>query len=146
MVDIRVLSIRQPWASLIIEGLKTIEVRRRPTNIRERVAIYASKKYEESECYNSQGYLWNDLIHPDFLQTGKILGTVVIDSSTTHPVISKQVFDQNNKFHMAPDNYFNCNGVHFWYLKFPIKFSEPINYKPPRGAVIWSKTELPGAV
>ena len=50
--EIRVLAVRQPWASLIVEGLKTIEVRNRPTNIRERVAIYASSKklssYEKS--------------------------------------------------------------------------------------------------
>ncbi|WP_269849531.1 ASCH domain-containing protein [Methanosarcina horonobensis] len=38
----KVLAVRQPWASLIVEGLKTLEVRSRPTNIRGRVAIYGS--------------------------------------------------------------------------------------------------------
>jgi len=36
------LSIRQPWAELIMRGIKTIEVRSRQTLIRGRVHIYAS--------------------------------------------------------------------------------------------------------
>ncbi len=38
----RALSVRQPWAELILRGEKTIEVRTIPTNIRGRVAVYAS--------------------------------------------------------------------------------------------------------
>ena len=37
----RALSVRQPWAELIILGHKTIEVRSRRTHLRERVFIYA---------------------------------------------------------------------------------------------------------
>src|SRR5215218_3103712 len=41
----RALSIRQPFAELILRGLKTIEYRSRPTRIiGERFYIYASKK------------------------------------------------------------------------------------------------------
>jgi predicted transcriptional regulator len=36
------LSVRQPWAELILRGKKTIEVRTLPLNKRERVHIYAS--------------------------------------------------------------------------------------------------------
>ena len=39
---IRALSVRQPWAELIMRGAKTIEVRSRQTHIRGRVHIYAS--------------------------------------------------------------------------------------------------------
>jgi len=38
------LSIRQPFAELILRGLKTYERRSRPTNIRDRVFIYSPKK------------------------------------------------------------------------------------------------------
>jgi hypothetical protein len=37
----RALSIRQPWAELILRGHKIIEVRSRQTHLRERVFIYA---------------------------------------------------------------------------------------------------------
>ena len=39
----RALSIRQPWAELVLQGRKTIECRSRPTHIRERVWIYAAR-------------------------------------------------------------------------------------------------------
>ena len=41
MTEMRALSVRQPWAELIILGHKTIEVRSRRTHLRERVFIYA---------------------------------------------------------------------------------------------------------
>jgi hypothetical protein len=37
----RALSVRQPWAELILLGHKTIEVRSQRTHVRERVTIYA---------------------------------------------------------------------------------------------------------
>jgi hypothetical protein len=37
------LSIKQPWAGLLIEGRKTIEVRRWPTRRRGRVLIHAAR-------------------------------------------------------------------------------------------------------
>lgn len=39
----RALSVRQPWAELILRGDKTIECRSRPTRIRERVWLYAAR-------------------------------------------------------------------------------------------------------
>jgi hypothetical protein len=38
----RAISIRQPWVEQILRGIKTKEHRSQPTNIRERVYIYAS--------------------------------------------------------------------------------------------------------
>lgn len=43
MTELRVLTVRQPWASLIALGHKRIEVRSRPTNYRGWVAIHAGK-------------------------------------------------------------------------------------------------------
>ena len=40
----RAISIRQPWVELILRGEKTHEFRSQPTNIRERVYLYASLK------------------------------------------------------------------------------------------------------
>jgi len=39
----RALSVRQPWAELILRGSKTIECRTRPTFVRERIWIYAAE-------------------------------------------------------------------------------------------------------
>ena len=40
----RAISIRQPYVELILQGKKKFEYRSQPTNIRERVYLYASKK------------------------------------------------------------------------------------------------------
>jgi hypothetical protein len=45
----RALSVRQPWAELILLGHKTIEVRSKMTHLRERIYIYASQNRFEAE-------------------------------------------------------------------------------------------------
>lgn len=45
----RVLAVKQPWADLIISGKKIIEIRTRKTNIREQIAIYASRTKPSKE-------------------------------------------------------------------------------------------------
>ena len=41
------LSLKQPWATLLVHGLKTIEVRRWPTARRERILIHAARVPDE---------------------------------------------------------------------------------------------------
>ncbi|HJZ53428.1 MAG TPA: ASCH domain-containing protein [Gemmataceae bacterium] len=41
------ISVKQPWAALLVAGLKTIEVRRWPTRRRGRVLIHAAKLTDE---------------------------------------------------------------------------------------------------
>jgi len=41
------LSLRQPWATLLVHGLKTVEVRKWPTARRGRILIHAAKVPDE---------------------------------------------------------------------------------------------------
>jgi hypothetical protein len=72
----RALSVRQPWAELILLGHKTIEVRSRRTNLRERVYIYAGlnriEPQEEARIADQFG------IDVDGLPRGVLVGTVQI--------------------------------------------------------------------
>lgn len=43
---IRALSIRQPWAWLIVHGEKPVENRSWSTNVRGRILIHASRRYD----------------------------------------------------------------------------------------------------
>lgn len=72
----RALSVRQPWAELILGGHKIIEVRSRRTNLRERVYIYAGLNRIESqeEVRIAQEYG----IEVDDLPRGVLVGTVGI--------------------------------------------------------------------
>lgn len=156
--EIRVLAVRQPWASLIVEGLKTIEVRSTHTKIKGKIAIYASKyKYSKKQKEALQEHLHsleqkNFIHYSDWLwirklldegDTGKILGTVEISSPYSCPLYSLDIFHSYFAGHLAPDNYFSKNKTHLWYINNPVRFETPLKYTPPRGAVVWSKTVLP---
>lgn len=135
---IRVLAVRQPWASLIVEGLKTIEVRPRNTNIRGPVAIYAGKPVpssaEEEHFMRSifilqrNGAITNrerDFLANHFHKSarGCIIGTVIIED--THKV-TETSYQKHENEHMAPDKYFEPGRTFFWHLKNPVKFAEPV--------------------
>ncbi len=70
----RALSIRQPWAELIMRGQKTIEYRTRVTHIRGQVHIYASlgRYHPDDEAE------WADEFGVDVAQLprGVVVGTV----------------------------------------------------------------------
>ena len=70
----RAISIKQPFVELILSGIKTKEFRTVPTNIRERVYIYASLKSRPKGDPS-----WRKLENPErALPCGKIVGTVEI--------------------------------------------------------------------
>ncbi len=69
----RALSIRQPYAELILRGIKRIEYRSRPTRIiGERFYIYAARKWA-----GVNGHTAGDIKEGE-APTGVIVGTAVI--------------------------------------------------------------------
>jgi hypothetical protein len=81
------LSIRQPYAWLIVRGIKPVENRTWLTTFRGRVLIHAGVTYtkrdfaEDFECYREQGYptTRDDLV-------GGIVGeAVIVDCVKAHP-------------------------------------------------------------
>jgi hypothetical protein len=79
MKNMRALSIRQPYAEQILRGNKKIEYRGRPTNIRERVYIYASLTPGDAEDWEAMN------IQPGDLPAGVLVGTVEISDCTGKP-------------------------------------------------------------
>jgi len=130
----KVLAIKQPWASLIAEGKKTIEVRSRPTNIRERVAIYAARS-----LYDERGFIYG--MHG--LPRGYIIATAeMVDCVEYEGGLS---FLGEDEQHMIP-----CNantdidayeGHYAWHLSNVKKLELPIHYKMPKGCVVWANYE-----
>ncbi len=68
----RALSIQQPFAELIMVGKKKFEYRSIPTNIRERIYVYASKKSGPEKRWKESGY------ERGSLPTGVLVGTVEV--------------------------------------------------------------------
>ena len=98
----RALSIRQPWAELIMQERKEKEYRSTATKVRVRIAIYASlgryAQHEEEELESEYGLSIEDL------RRGVIMGTVELYDC---------VYDQE------------C-GDYGWCLRDPLRLAEPI--------------------
>ena len=72
----RALSLRQPWAELVLRGDKTIEARSIRTNIRERVHIYASLGDVDLEDQTRVSREYG--VDIGSLPRGVLVGTVVV--------------------------------------------------------------------
>jgi hypothetical protein len=70
------LGIRQPWAELILRGVKTIEVRVVPTNVRGAIYVYASRKPGEGENVERASTMHG--LDAAKLPRGVLIGTVEI--------------------------------------------------------------------
>jgi hypothetical protein len=77
---VRALPIQQPFVELIFLGRKTVEYRSRPTNVRERVFVYATKSgpdLDEAAAWVGKNY--GVKIDPaSFAARGVLVGTVEI--------------------------------------------------------------------
>ena len=121
---------------MIVEGLKTIEVRSRITNIRDKIAIYASSsKPDTIEEYYGEYNFYN-------LPRGFIIGTVEIVGCTEFDLITYSGKELLSKASLLPLYKITTDSA-YWKLSNPVKFAQPIPYKPPKGAVVWSNFELP---
>lgn len=75
------LSIRQPWATLLVYGLKTIEVRRWPTARRGRILIHAARGTDPDRA------IWKLLpkhLHAAAAQRGGIIGSCELINCVTY--------------------------------------------------------------
>ncbi|MHB8736522.1 MAG: ASCH domain-containing protein [Terriglobales bacterium] len=64
------LSVKQPWATLLIHGLKTIEIRRWPTARRGRILLHAARVPDE------RPEAWA-LLPPELRETAQLLGGII---------------------------------------------------------------------
>ena len=70
------LGIRQPWAELILRGIKTIEVRSLPTRVRGPIYLYTSQKLAAIPA--AQEALTLHGLNATGMELGLIVGTVEI--------------------------------------------------------------------
>ena len=110
------LSIRQPWAELIVRGVKDVENRGWPTEHRGALLIHAGRTWDRSDF--DMGYLAPDALGddgglaPEDCVFGAILGVVELVDCT---------LEQASPWHLG-----DCCG---WYLANPRRFETPVPYK-----------------
>ena len=114
------LSIRQPWASLIVWGLKTIEVRSWSTDYRGQLFIHAAKTPDEQAMKRFQ------IESP--LPLGHIIGTVeLIEVERFTPSTWNKLADAHLDIGVfAPDLY-------AWHLTNSKPLANPVPYRGDRG-------------
>ena len=109
------LSLKQPFAELIISGKKSIELRKWNTKFRGEFLVHASKKINKESAQR------NNL---DFarLVTGAIIGKATLYDVKVYD--SKNSFLKDKNKHLAPHDFMNYQ---FGFLvKNPRRFKKPI--------------------
>lgn len=137
----KTISIKQPWASLIVEGIKDIENRTWPTKFRGRVLIHASGKPVGRMKYNSCfshvvnksqfEHLKSISFSKWFMEGysfGEIIGSVeIVDCVINHESIWADKGLAFVGYHK--DGRVKRKPTYNWVLANPIKFPEPIPAK-----------------
>jgi hypothetical protein len=114
----KALSVRQPWASLIVCGLKSIEVRSWSTSYRGRLYIHAAKSLDEMAMNRFQ------LEAPP---TGALLGTVELVKIEP---FTAEMWEELADRHL--DNGPFRQVLYAWYLEDARPLPEPIVYRGDR--------------
>lgn len=119
----KALTIKQPWAWLIIAGYKRIENRTWKTGYRGALAIHAGK------AFDVEGWLWVRkafpgirMPHPDNFTRGAVIGTVQLQSIVT---------DSDNPW---------FGGPYGWVFDHPRPLVRPVGYK---GSLALWEWEMP---
>lgn len=116
----KAISIRQPWAELILQGKKTLELRTWTVGYRGPLAIHASRTIDREACA-AYG------IDPVQLTTGALVGTVELTAITE---LSKVEFDAHQSDHLATGRFGYTHPMYGWHLLKPQALCKPL---PMRG-------------
>ncbi len=115
-MKVKVLSLKQPWAELIVLGKKTIELRKWSTNLRGEFYIHASMNTNIEKCYELG-------IDPSSLKVGAIIGKAELVNIKQYNSREELFLDKDK--HFAADYDIPCNG----FLLNNAKKIAPIKYK-----------------
>ena len=111
----KALSIKQPWAELILQGRKKIELRKWNTNFRGKFLIHASKIPDKKSMKKFSF---------DSLPCGGIVGEVVLLNVKDYK--KSKGFEKDKKLHLATNKIWGDYG-------FVLQNPRRINFIPCRG-------------
>lgn len=119
MREMRALSVRQPWAELIVSGRKTIELRKWYTSYRGLLWLHTGKA-EDKELGDVFGL--SGLFHGGYLGTVDLRAVVRVD---------RERWQSWRDRHLDRGPY--QRGHFAWVLSSPIRFKQPISGPGNRG-------------
>lgn len=117
-LELIALGIRQPWAELILRGVKTVEVRTLPTNVRGPIYLYSSQKTAQIPAAVTAAEQHE--IDVASLPKGRLVGTVDIVGS--RPCVEADEAAACVPFEMM-------QGKQGWRLARPQRLEEPLKVR-----------------
>ena len=133
----KTLSIRQPWADLIIQGRKTLELRTWTVKYRGPLAIHASQTVERGACL-AHG------LDPDLVTTGAVIG--IVDLAAIKELDAPAYVARQTE-HLA-DNAWDGGPLYGWQLANPRRYPSRADARTDgviRDAIAgWARIEIPG--
>lgn len=115
------LSIKQPWAALLVAGIKTIEIRTWPTNIRGPVFLHAAKVPDPRPT--GWEYLPPDL-KPVGEYGGLLIGVAVLEECREYRTPAE--FRRDQPLHRNDPEWFQPS------LMYGFVFRDPVAIRPVR--------------
>jgi hypothetical protein len=112
------LSLRQPYAELLVSGKKTIELRKWNTNFKGKFLVHASKNVNREKCKSL------DIDHTK-LNIGMIIGTAFLYDVKKYDNKTQCMRDKNS--HYADANIFN-SCMYGFLIKNAHRFRHPIQF------------------
>jgi hypothetical protein len=132
----KVLAVRQPWASLIAAGIKTLDIRSTDCHYRGPLAIYATRGHvRRKDRKYFKEVLGRDI---SSLPHGKIL--CVVDVSGTIRFDNPEKFAAYSECHYLSPFFFEEGMVVYgWIFRTVHVLDAEIGFKMPKGCVNWSR-------
>ncbi len=109
------LGIKQPWVELILQGIKTLEIRSQPTTICDRIYLYASKKIAREDF--ARQAIENYQLNIETLPTGFLVGSVDV-------VGCRRASERDEQASCVPGQ--KLVDCYAWELSNPLRFSKPL--------------------
>tara|TARA_R110000868_G_scaffold119513_5_gene317294 strand:- start:26335 stop:26769 length:435 start_codon:yes stop_codon:yes gene_type:complete len=123
----KTLTVKQPWASLIVKGIKDIENRTWKTKFRGRILIHASAKIAGSRLDSLNQEQFDVLVDKNNggnYDCSSIIGSVeIVDCVINHESIWAE---KSPEFTTNRANQEGFKPIYNWVLANPIKFEQPI--------------------
>ena len=116
----KVLTIKQPWATLIMQGDKRFEFRSWQTKYRGDLLIHAGKGIDQEAMKRLAKYI------PEDMPTGKILGKVILVDCVKMSPEFKDILLKENKDVYAKSTFVE---KYAWQLENVEVFDEPLEAK-----------------
>ena len=127
--NMKALTIKEPWATLIIEGYKKYEFRSWKTNYRGKLLIHAGLSLNKDMLNRCREYNLT-------CNNGSIIGEVdIVDCILVDSEFSKRLHEENSDVYTS-----DYIGLYAWKIENVIKYENPIPAKGKLG--LWNYDDV----